>query len=701
MALSIFRSTLAALVAAAALAPGAARAQAPAEGGWNSARALELIGHARERRALALADTGLIDYQADARGYIYFYLDRPGTHERSLVKTDQVALDVLWRAPNLAKQRIIGLRDAKNLPTNIRYHEDHLTVVLDNFGDLIRYGDGDEVRDVLHPAAPAGPATYEYRLADSLSIRVPGAAEPVRVYEVQVRPRDPSRPALIGSVFVERRLGDIVRMSFTFTPSSYVDDQLDYINASLENALYKGRFWLPHRQQVELRRQVPELGFPVGGMIRGTMRISNYRFNQGLSPALFVGPRLVSVPQAQRRAFAFERPIDAELKEEGIGPDTELAEVRRQAAQLVRARLLSGLPTLRANVPAASSVLRYNRAEGVVAAFGTTVRPRESLTLEGRAGWAFGAAHPVAGVAATATRPGASAGVRGYLNEPRDVGVSPVVSGTVNTLSALVAGRDYTDLFYAGGAEAWGERRLGAWTGALRARVEDQRSAALESTFSLDGDFRPVRPVDEGVMYGGSLGFSRAAPSGVARGWSASLGVDGGVLDVSGQDPEDPIFTDVGPRAFARPQAELGLVRRWTPRRAELEVGARGGFAVGELPRQGLFLIGGRGTVPGFPFRAWGGDRFATARALGSADVAGPWLRGRAFATAGWAHTGGPGRDALRDWGATSTGDPRVSVGAGVGLFYDIVRLDVARGLGPDGRWELIFEANPSFWDFL
>jgi hypothetical protein len=697
------RTIFAALVAAASLAPGAARAQAPAEG-WNGQRALELIGRARDRRSLALADTGMMDYQADARGFIYFYLDRPGSAERSLVKTDQVALDVLWKAPNMAKQRIIGLRDAKNLPTNIRYHEDHLTVVQDNFGDLIRYGDGDEVRDVLHPAARAGQATYDYRLSDSLSIRVPGSPEPVRVYEVQVRPKDPSRPALIGSVFVERRMGDIVRMSFTFTSAAYVDRQLDYINASLENALYKGRFWLPHRQQVELRRQLPELGFPVGGMIRGTMRISNYRFNQGLPAEAFLGPKLVTVPQAQRRAFPFEQAIDAELREEGIGPTAELGEVRRQAAELIRGRMLSGLPVTRLNLPSASSVLRYNRAEGVVAGFGTRIHPREPLTLEARAGWAFGPGHPTLEGAATLTHPGRRMGARAYLYEPRDVGVGPVVSGALNTLSSLVVGRDYSDLFYAGGLEGWGERGVGGgWLGTMRVRAEDNSSARLESTYSFGGadDFRPVRPIDEGLMLGGSLFFSRAAQSGVARGWSATVGADGGVLRGDEPDELDPTFTREGTRTFARPRVDLGYVRRWSPARAELEVGTSAGIALGELPRQSLFLIGGRGTVPGFPFRAFGGDRFALARVLGSADVAGPWLRGRAFATAGWTDVGGAGRAPLRDWGAAPTGDPRVSVGAGVGLFYDIVRFDVARGLGPDGRWELIFEANPSFWDFL
>ncbi|HKP75768.1 MAG TPA: hypothetical protein VJT67_09525, partial [Longimicrobiaceae bacterium] len=154
-----------ALALAAVLVPGAAAAQ---EGAWNTPRALELIERAQVRRTESLADTGMVDYQADARGYIYFYLDRRDIDERTLVKTDQVALQVFWKAPNLTKQVIVGLRDQKKLPTNIHYHLDHLAVVQDNFGDRIRLGDGDEVADVLHPAAPGASRFYDYRLTDSL-----------------------------------------------------------------------------------------------------------------------------------------------------------------------------------------------------------------------------------------------------------------------------------------------------------------------------------------------------------------------------------------------------------------------------------------------------------------------------------------------------------------------------------------------------
>src|SRR5690606_39861704 len=86
--------------------------------------------------------------------------------------------------------------------------------------------DLDEVQDVLHPAAYGSDRVYDFRLADSTTIVLPGAPEPVRVYEVQVRPRNPAASGFVGSVFIDRARGDIVRMTFTFTPASYVDRQI-------------------------------------------------------------------------------------------------------------------------------------------------------------------------------------------------------------------------------------------------------------------------------------------------------------------------------------------------------------------------------------------------------------------------------------------------------------------------------------------
>ena len=673
-----------ALALCALAAPAAAAAQ---DGGWNAERALDLVRRAQERRQVALSDTGMVDYQADARGYVYFYLDRRDTGERTLVKTDQVALDVFWKAPAFSKQRIIGLRDERNLPTNIRYHEDHLTVVQDNFGDLIRLGDGDEVADVLHPAAPGAPLAYDYRLADSLTIRLPGAVEPVRVYRVQVRPKDASRPALVGSIYVDRREGDIVRMEFTFTPVSYVDRHLDYINVLLENGLYKGRFWLPHRQQVELRREIPELGLPAGGMIRGTMRIQNYRFNQDLPASLFAGRRVVSVPQAQREAFAFEQPLHAELREAGLSATGELGDVRREAAELVGRRLLSGLPDTRLSLATATRTVRYNRAEGLAIGPGLRANPAERVSLGLRAGYATAAEHLFAEAELWRGALPDRTGIGLYVNQPRDVGgVGPVISGAMNSVTALLAGYDFTDPYFASGAELRVDRAVGSgWDGALRLRAEEHRSARLETDFSLlggGGHFRPVRPVDEGRFFGASLALRREVPAEVARGFSLGAAVDGGLL---------------GGAAHWRPRVEAGWVSRGGGG-SELSLETSAGAAFGRVPPQAEFWLGGRGTVPGYPFRSHRGDAYALGRATYSAELFRPFVRGRVFAAAGvTAYDREVPPWIVADW---RTGG-LASVGAGLGLFFDILRVDVARGLGSGGTWEVIVEANPAFWDFL
>src|SRR3970282_545969 len=148
---------------------------------------------ARARRRQPLADTALQNYQSRAEGVVYFYLDRRDTDQRGVVPTAQIALEVFWAQPNRTKQRIVGLRDENSLPNRMRYHLDHLTVVQNGFGDIMRMGDGAERLYVPHPAAPGSDSIYEFRLAASLTIRLTGAPEPIKAYEINVRPQRTDR----------------------------------------------------------------------------------------------------------------------------------------------------------------------------------------------------------------------------------------------------------------------------------------------------------------------------------------------------------------------------------------------------------------------------------------------------------------------------------------------------------------------------
>jgi hypothetical protein len=681
------------LVTVAALHPVPGLAQpAASPGGWDAPRAMELVRSAQARRTEQQVDPEMLNYRADARGYVYFILDQPESARQSLVRTDQVAVEVYWRAPNEVRQRIVGLRERSELPVRrLYYYLDRMTVVQDNFGDAIVIADGENVNNVPHPAAPGAEAEYQYRLADSLTLRLAGAPEPIRVFELHVRPRDPARPAVVGSMFLDAATGALVKLEFTFTRAAYTDRRLDHINVVLENGLWMGRFWLPHEQRLEIRREVPELDFPIGTIIRTRMQIGNYEFNQPLDPFIFYAPRVTVAPRAQREAFAFEREIDAERRLEGIGRPLQMDELRREARTLMREQALSGLPRNRLYLAGASDLFRYNRAEGAAVGIGATLTPAARVPLRVHGGWAFGPELAQLRLESEPRLAIASPSVSLFLNQPRDLGVGPAASGAINTLSSLFAGRDYRDLFRASGAALSYHPRLARHTtGEAGVRFESHRSLELSEERSLltDTEFRPVREIDDGDYLGGWVALSRSGVWG-DRSWWAEVRADGGQLSAEGER-----FT------FVRPRLRMNAEQQWGWRESTMSLEAAGGFSAGELPRQSLYLIGGRGTVAGHGFREYGGGAFGTAGLTASTELYRPWLRGHLLAEAGWAG-GEAGREALARWGGQPTGSVLTGVGGGFGIFYDLLRINTARGLGPDGRWEFWIEARRGFWDWL
>jgi hypothetical protein len=671
---------------------------------WNSERAIDLIARARARRALPIADSSLRSYESRAHGRVYFYLDRRGSDRRTLVKTDQIALDVFWQAPDLTKQRIIGLRDESRLPNRMRYHLDHLTVVQNEFGNAIRLGDGDEVRDVPHPAAPGSDSIYDFRLADSLTIRLPGSPEPVRAYEIEVRPKRSDRAAIVGTVYVDRASADIVRMTFTFTPVSYVDRRLDYINISLDNSLWEGRYWLPHEQSVEIRRQIPELDFIAGAVILGRFRVSNYRLNVELPSVTFLGTGVDALPEPARKAFPFPAGLYDELQEEGLAPPPEMRELRAEAARLLGLRTLSGLPRYRLSLGSVSDIFRFDRGESAYLGLGTSWQPSSIVRAELSAGFASGPEHGAlsAGLHVSPDN-GPEWRLDGYFNALRDVGIRQGEAGVVSTFSSLVWADDYRDPFFASGV------RLGARFGVsptlsleLGVRSERQRSASLTSEhapFSNDSRFRPIRSIDEGWIHALDIVLARAEPEDDAAGWGGAASLDAGAFEGKG---------------VVRPMLEGTWRRSAGDLRTHVRLRGATGLSVSlsgdnsPLPpaAQQYFVFGGRNTLPGYEYRSFAGNAFALAEAEVSRDIAFPWIRLRATAGLGVADVIEPdaprlgGVSPLDDWNVDTTDGLRPSLGVGVGLLWDVVRIDVARGLR-GGEWQLNVSVDPRLWGIL
>lgn len=677
------RAAALALVLAPILAPAPGSAQTGSgEPGWNSERVLELVRKGREKRRDMIADTALQGYRARARGHLFFLVDRGDAGGRTLVKADQLALEVYWQPPDRVRQRIVGRRDERKLPTSIKYHLDHLTVVTDDFDDRISLGDGDEIRSVLHPLAPGSADAYHFRLADSLTIRFPGPAEAVRVYELEVRPRRMDEPGYVGSVFLDQATGGVVRMSFTFTPASYVDPYLDHIRISLSNSRWQERFWLPYRQEVEIRRELPQLDFPAGSIIQGRWKIGDYVFDPDFPDDLFVGPRITTLPEDALASYAFEEGLYEPLETEGLEPPPDVEEVRRKALRMMGQRTLSGLDRFRLFLPSASSGVRYNRAEGLYLGGGASFQPLTSLGVKLHGGYSFGRDRVSVSGSLTGgeTHPGSE--IRAFWNDLRDLGPLHGASGVVNSVSAAVLETDYLDPYFASGAtlsHRWGGDGGPGFEATLR-REEHRAASRVVLEDEVGSVFRPIRPVEEGT--------SQALEIGVFAGGEEE-GPSARTRLVLGR------FQD---RGYTGLRGRLSWRRTWRDEDVHLRADVHGGGVTAGAPLQTLFHLGGRGTLPGFDYRRYAGDRFVLVRTAASWGIGAPWIRPRITGAAGW--TDLQSHRLTEAWNAEPTPTPLFSAGVGAGLFWDVLQLDLARGLN-GGAWRTFLSVNRRFWSWL
>lgn len=667
------------------------------EGAWNGPRARELVlSVAEARRRHPYGDTTLRAFRARAEGHTYFLFD-PGPAASllgapagpRLVRADQLALRIAWRAPGRWRQTVVGRRSERLLPTRIRYHDDHLQVLLEHFGGTISMGRGTELRDVPHPAAPGALSVYEYRLVDSLEVRLAGDRR--RLFRLQVRPRDPDRPAVVGDLFVDGTRPAVARLSVTFTSAAYRDPQLEHISVDLESGLIGGRYWLPVRQSTEIHRQATWLDVPAGGTIRTRYRITDYRLNPEDPVRVGPGERLVSLPDSAMADFdgwrtglmAGPTPGGADT----LAADVDLEEVRARARRIVGGRTLSGIAPSRLYLPDASHALRVRRGEGVLA--GAGVRHRAGgWEASAWAGYAFGAERPEARLAAGAagrTGPALTA----CLDCLADVGPFAASSGLGASLSALLGGDDYRDPYVRTAVRgAWRFPVGGGGTLRVGAGWERHESAAPAPGPQSGPDARPVRPVNAGEAATLDVGLS--APLGRALGARWHLR---GTAEAASGAIGDFGYSRALVRLRGRSPPPAGAPLSWRVRLAAAAAGGR-------LPAQRLPLLGGRGTVPGHAFRPWGGDRLLLGELSAAADVLDPWVRARARLSAGWTRVAGPGAAAAERLGVRATGGVRPSAGVGVGLLWDALRLHVDRGLR-GGRWALNLSVDPEFWPIL
>jgi len=331
-----------------------------------------------------------------------------------------------------------------------------------------------------------------------------------------------------------------------------------------------------------------------------------------------------------------------------------------------------------------------NRVEGLAAGAGIVLRGgggRRELRL--RASYGFADQRAKAAVTAV-ERAGRRAVEVSAYRDVRDVGDWPVIAPLQNSFAAQEFGHDYGDYYLAQGARLTYRHGVGV-------RGEWRAAAGRESFTSLavaatpaNGSFRPNPAVGGPAVDLVQIAFERRSEGfAVRRDLHVETVLEGGRQDGGGSylrlSGAGHLLVPVG--------ATRVLVR------------AQGGGASARLPARRAFVLGGRGTLLGEPFRAWGGRRMGLVHVEWRVPVpfpslgVGPYARTPGTVTlapyvaVGWAEYPVAGTPWMPTAGA------RTTLGLGV-EWLGVFRCEAGFGTATH-RVGVAFDVSRDFWGIL
>jgi hypothetical protein len=347
----------------------------------------------------------------------------------------------------------------------------------------------------------------------------------------------------------------------------------------------------------------------------------------------------------------------------------------------------------RLGVRRVSDLIHYNRVEGMTLGAGLVWRMGAGR-LESRvlASYGFGDERAKGAVTVTDASGLEAAGYR----EIRDVADAPVIAPVLNSISAQEFGRDYGDYYLAEGARLGLGRSMGPRAHWHVAAGHERVRSVARSAGAAAGTPRPNDSLGDARVSFVRLGVRRKSDGfAVHRDLYLDLTAEGGVVEGEGGRGKG--------EGYARVAVAGHMLLPLGPTR--LLVRAQAGAGSAALPRHRTFVLGGRGTLLGDEFRAWGGRRAALGHVEWRVPVRGlsiglgPYARIPAavtvapFAAAGWADVPVAGTP----WRGTP--ETRVTVGLGLECL-GIVRIEGGVGL-QSRRVRVSFDLMRDFWDIL
>ncbi|HXI21982.1 MAG TPA: hypothetical protein VNH46_12890, partial [Gemmatimonadales bacterium] len=290
------------LLALAGLPPSPADTSAFADSATRSLVLRAIARHGAE-------DSTVRDYQAGFRYRLSFGLGRRRWARVPNASVEEQEGRIQWQRPNDLRVEILGRRArARSADLKLSSSFDRPWFVPRALPDSVRiFGNEIPRQPAVHPLAAAGPAWYRYRLVDSVHVSMPDGRR-LRLLAVEVRPARAGISLVAGRIWLDAATADLVRFTFRFVGTQlWVDpDERDRsdsaharrlnrlinrvltLDADLEYALQDERYWMPYRQVVSGRVELPWFGELVVPF-EATTTFEDYHINTG-RPIAFTLP---------------------------------------------------------------------------------------------------------------------------------------------------------------------------------------------------------------------------------------------------------------------------------------------------------------------------------------------------------------------------------------------------------------------------
>ncbi|HWB35705.1 MAG TPA: hypothetical protein VHA75_06750, partial [Rugosimonospora sp.] len=374
----------------------------------------------------------------------------------------------------------------------------------------------------------------------------------------------------------------------------------------------------------------------------------------------------------------------------------DMAALRAEVERIAGARVLNGLPARRFALGSISDLVHVNRVQGLTLGAGGTLGLGGGAVLRPYVGYGTADGRVIDEIAAL-HRAGPTEFRLTAARRIEDLSDLPVIAPVLNSILAQEAGRDFGDYVLRTGAYLGVREQLGTRSAAeLILGVERGRSLGVQAT-PATGTYRPNPPLGSPNGAAGTYRIARLALERagggveIPRDFSGRLMLEGGIAGTGGTD-------------YVRAAAES----RW-----RTSLGATGlqshvyvGIGSNELPPYRQFVLGGRGTLPGEPVRAYGGRAAALAELewrlpvpvpalpLGSFASTGHRVIVAPFVAAGWADR------PLASMPWTGSDGLRPVAGIAIEWFMQLLRLEAGLGLRT-GKLGVTVDFNRDWWSIL